>query len=171
MESSSAGEPVLTLDGAVERPRRLSLTDLAAIDARWQIPDVSAWAPSRKGTGVTLAGLLNLVGVRPAATHVTLHATADDFHASVPLAAVRERGFVIYQADGQPLPASAGGPFRFFIRDYLACHSAEVDECANVKFVDRIELTVGPGRDNRPHDDEQHAALHARETTPARIEE
>jgi hypothetical protein len=34
---------------------------------------------------------------------------------------------------------------------------------ANVKFVDRIELTADKGFDNRPHDGAEHAALHARE--------
>ena len=46
------------------------------------------------------------------------------------------------------------------IPDYAACHSAEVDECANVKFVDRLELSAQPGFDNRPHDDKAHEALH-----------
>ena len=106
------------------------------------------------------AGVLALVGVKSSAKYLTLHATADDFHASVPLEVVRERGILIYEVDGQPLPVSAGGPVRFYIPDYAACHSAEVDECANVKFVDRLELTAQPGQDNRPHDDKAHAALH-----------
>ena len=51
-------------------------------------------------------------------------------------------------------------PARFFIPDHAACHTDEVDECANVKFVDHIELTVGKGFDNRPEDDEEHERLH-----------
>ena len=31
-----------------------------------------------------------------------------------------------------------------------------------MKFVDRIELTAGKGRDNRPHDDAEHEKLHRR---------
>ena len=34
---------------------------------------------------------------------------------------------------------------------------------ANVKFVDRIELCVGRGQDNRPADDESHDELHQRQ--------
>ena len=133
---------------------------MAAIDAAYQIPDISRLDPKRKGRAVRLAGVLALVGVKPAAKYLTLHATADDFHASVPLEVVRERGILIYEVDGEPLPVSAGGPVRFYIPDYAACHSAEVDECANVKFVDRLELSAQPGRDNRPHDDKAHEALH-----------
>ena len=156
-------QPTLTINGEVERPRQLSRPDLAAIDAAYQVPDVSRLDPTRKGRAVRLAGLLALVGAKPSAKYLTLHATADDFHASVPLEAVRERGILIYEIDGQSVPVSAGGPVRFYIPDYAACHSAEVDECANVKFVDRLELSARLGRDNRPHDEKEHAALHQKE--------
>ena len=153
-------EARLIVEGEVERPGALAALDLAAIDARRQIADVSQIDPARSGVAVWLRGLLEHVGAKPTAAYLTLHASADDFHASIPLASVLDRGFIIYALEGHPLPASAGGPFRFFIRDYLACHSAEIDECANVKFVDRIELTASRGHDNRPHDDAAHAALH-----------
>lgn len=136
--------PRLVIDGEVERARALSIEDLSSFAEDRQISDVSAIEPTRRGRGVWLSGLLQAVGAKPSATHVTLHASADDFHAS------------------GPLPASAGGPFRFFIRDHAACQTAEVDECANVKFVDRIELTAGPGRDNRPRDEAEHAKLHGK---------
>ena len=76
---------------------------------------------------------------------------------------VRERAILIYKLDGKALPTSAGGPIRFFIPDFAACHTSEIDECANVKFVDRIEFSAAPGRDNRPHDEKEHAELHERE--------
>jgi DMSO/TMAO reductase YedYZ molybdopterin-dependent catalytic subunit len=94
---------------------------------------------------------------------LTLHASKDDFHASSPLAAVRDRAILIYRLDGRPLPETAGGPVRFFIPDFTACHTSEIDECANVKFVNRLEFSTGPGRDNRPHDEKEHAELHERE--------
>jgi DMSO/TMAO reductase YedYZ molybdopterin-dependent catalytic subunit len=153
----------LLVDGEVERPQSLSLADLAALDAAYQVADVSRLDPKRRGQAVTLAGILACVGVRPAAQYLTLHSAADDFHASIPLAAVRERAIVIYALDGAPLPAKAGGPLRFLIPDYAACQTDAIDECANVKFVDHIELSAQPGRDNRPHDEEEHAGLHRRE--------
>jgi DMSO/TMAO reductase YedYZ molybdopterin-dependent catalytic subunit len=153
-------ESTLTIDGEVQYPRQLSRADFAGIEAAYQVPDVSRLDPKRQGRAVRLAGVLALVNVKPAAKYLTLHATADDFHASVPLEVVRDRGVLIYELDGRPLPVSAGGPVRFYIPDHAACHSAEVDECANVKFVDRLELSAEPGLDNRPHDDKSHEALH-----------
>jgi DMSO/TMAO reductase YedYZ molybdopterin-dependent catalytic subunit len=156
----------LTIDGEVDRPAKFSRADLTALDARFQIADVSQFDPKRRGRAVKLAGLLELAGARSTAAWLTLHSSADDFHASVPLAAVRERAVLIFELDEVALPASAGGPFRFFIPDFAACHTADVDECANVKFVDRIELSRERGHDNRPADERQHAALHERESEP-----
>ena len=74
--------------------------------------------------------------------------------------AVRDRALVIYELNGEPLPEKSGGPFRFLIPDHTACHTSEVDECANVKYIDRIELSAERGQDNRPKDDDEHAKLH-----------
>lgn len=148
--------------GAVERPGTLSAADLAAIDTAGQI-DVGQLDSKRRGTAVRLAALLSHVGVQPAARYLTLHASADDFHASVPLDAVRDAAWLIYALDGGPLPVAAGGPIRFWIPDTAACRTEEVDECASVKFVDRIELSAARGFDNRPADEQAHAALHHRE--------
>jgi DMSO/TMAO reductase YedYZ molybdopterin-dependent catalytic subunit len=153
----------LTITGLVSASRQLSFADLAAIDARHQIADVSRIAQGKKGEAVTLAGILELVQPRAEAKYLGLHSTADNFHASIPLDAVRDKAIVIYALDGQPLPVKAGGPVRFFIPDHHACQTHEIDECANVKFVDAIELTSEMGFDNRPHDEQQHAALHAKE--------
>ncbi len=157
---SAHNQSRLVLDGEVEQACSFSAADLVLLATEHQILDVSALEPKRQGRAIWLAGLLQAARARPSATHITLHASADDFHASIPLAAVADRALLIYALGEGPLPASAGGPFRFFIRDHAACKTAEVDECANVKFVDRIELTAGPGHDNRPRDEAQHAKLH-----------
>jgi DMSO/TMAO reductase YedYZ molybdopterin-dependent catalytic subunit len=155
--------PLLRIDGLVERPLSLSFDDLAAIDARHQVLDVSRIDPKRAGDAVRLEGLLERAGAKSTAKYLGLHSERDDFHASIPLAAVRERAIVIYRLGGGPLPARAGGPARFYIPDFAACHTQEIDECANVKFVDHIELTADKGFDNRPHDAQQHADLHERQ--------
>lgn len=154
---------LLQIDGEVERTLALSFDDLAAIDVRHQVADVSRLDVKRRGDAVRLAGLLELAGVRTSARYITLHASSDDFHASIPLDAVRDRAILIYRLDGGSLPAKAGGPVRFFIPDFAACHTHEVDECANVKFVDRIELSATRGRDNRPEEERAHAELHRRQ--------
>jgi DMSO/TMAO reductase YedYZ molybdopterin-dependent catalytic subunit len=154
-------EPVvLRVTGEVARARELTFADLRAIDARHQVPDVGELAPGRRGEAVTLRGVLELVEPRAGAKYLGLHAAADDFHASIPLAPVWERGLLIYARDGRPLAPEAGGPARFFIPDHDACRASEIDECANVKFVDHLELTERPGFDNRPRDEAEHARLH-----------
>lgn len=156
----SNATPLLTIEGDVERRLVLSYADLAALPTEEQVADVSRFDPKRAGDAVRLSGLLALAGARPSAAWLTLNSSRDDFHASIPLAAVRDRAMLIYRLSGEPLPAAKGGPIRFLIPDFAACHTAEVDECANVKFVDRIELSPQRGYDNRPTEDEAHAELH-----------
>ena len=154
---------LLTISGQVEHPRHFTFADLAGVAAEYQVADVSRIVPGRQGDAVKLAGLLALARPQPGAIYLGLHSSTDDFHASIPLAAVADRALVIYRLNGQPLPVKAGGPVRFFIPDFAACHTSEIDECANVKFVDRIELSAAKGFDNRPHDGAEHEALHAKE--------
>ena len=157
--------PLLTIEGEVESPLALSFEELSAFAANHQVSDVSRIDPKRQGDALTLGGLLERVVPKPTVKYLTLHASRDDFHASIPLEAVRERAILIYRLAGEPLPVSAGGPVRFYSPDFAACHTSEIDECANVKFVDRIEFTAAPGKDNRPHDAAEHAELHEREGT------
>lgn len=154
---------VLRVDGEVEHPLALTLADLSRLPAQDQVKDVSRFHPTRKGDGVTLQALLDRAGPKSTASYLTLHATADNFAASIPLDAVRSEGIVVYQLDGHPLPVEKGGPIRFLIKDPAACNTDELDDCANVKFVDRIELTAGRGRDTRPHDEAEHEKLHEKE--------
>ena len=151
---------LLAIDGAVDNPLEVSWQQLRDLDPGCQVEDISSLVPGREGAAVTLAGLLELVQVQSDADYLGLHASRDDFHASIPLAVVVDRGLLVHSIHGQPLAVDAGGPFRFYIKDFAACQVAEVDECANVKFLDRIEFTIGKGHDNRPEDEESHQALH-----------
>jgi len=156
---------MLTISGEVQHPRLVTFNDLSAIPDEHQVIDVSRLIPGRQGDAVKLCGVLQLVQPQANAKYLSLHSSADNFHASIPLAAVADRALVIYRLNGQPLPAKAGGPVRFFIPDFAACHTAEIDECANVKFVDRIELTAEKGFDNRPHDGAAHEELHRKQNS------
>lgn len=154
---------ILRVSGEVASPQAMTYEDLASLNAEFQIPDVSEFAPSRNGRAVWLQGILDAAGATERAKFLGLHSSHDNFHASIPLTEVRERGFVIYQCNGEPLPREKGGPARFFIRDHAQCKTDEIDECANVKFVDHIELTAEKGFDNRPEDEDEHAKLHQKE--------
>ena len=152
--------PILTVDGLVERPIAFSIGDLDEIPEDGKVPDVSRYHASRRGSGVTLDAILALVRPRPDADYLTLHADRDDFHVSIPLGAVRAEGIVVYRLGDSGLDIPDGGPVRFLIRDPAACHTDELDDCANVKYLSRIELTARKGRDTRPETDDEHAALH-----------
>ncbi len=153
----------LVVDGAVENPLRLGFDDLAGLPAEDQIADVAQFHPGRQGHGVDLRAVLRLAQPRPEANYLTLHADRDDFHVSIPLEEIRPRGMIVYRLGDRPLDPTQGGPIRFLIRDPASCHSAELDDCANVKYLSRIELTIKKGRDTRPDDEAAHAALHAKE--------
>lgn len=162
--TDGAGGVVLVVDGAVANPLRLGFDDLAGLPEADQIPDVSPHHPGREGHGIDLRALLRLAGPKNEARFLTLHADRDDFHVSIALDAIRDRGMVVYRLGDGPLETSRGGPIRFLVRDPATCHTAELDECANVKYLSRIELTTGRGRDTRPEDEAAHAALHGRES-------
>jgi DMSO/TMAO reductase YedYZ molybdopterin-dependent catalytic subunit len=150
----------LIVDGAVEQPLELRAGDLAALPAGSQVRDVSRFHPKRQGDGVALEAILERARPQAEANYLTLHANRDDFHASIPLEAVRAEGIIVYHRGGAPLGTDQGGPFRFLIRDPAACHTDELDDCANVKYLTRIELSVQKGRDTRPSTDEDHLKLH-----------
>jgi len=159
-------EPIiLRIEGAVDRPLALRYDDLRAVPEADQVLDISRFHAGRKGDGVSLEALLRLAGPTANASYLTLHAGHDDFHVSIPLAAVRSEAIVVFRIGESPLGREQGGPIRFIIRDPAACHTHELDDCANVKYLDRIELTVGRGRDTRPADEGAHAALHEQQDT------
>ena len=157
-------EVLLTVDGSVDHPFAWSIADLEALPEADHVIDVSRFQPGRRGDGVTLESLLRQSKPRPEATYITLHANRDDFHVSVPLNALRDQAIIVYKVGDEPLVVADGGPIRLLIREPSACQAAELDECTNVKYLSRIELTVGRGRDTRPKDDAEHEALHRNQT-------
>ena len=150
----------LRISGEVQQECVLTYDDLRAIPQEFQVADFATIVPNRPGLALRLEGLLQVAKVKETAKYLGLHGSHDDFHASIPLAEVRDRGYVIYGQDDGPLPLEKGGPVRFFIPDHAQCKMDEIDECANVKFVDHMELTQAKGFDNRPTDEEAHARLH-----------
>jgi len=154
---------MLTITGHVENPVSLTFEQLGQLPAEAQVIDVSRFDPKRNGDAISLAAIVDLARPKQNVKYLGLHSSTDDFHASIPLAPILDRAFLIYRVGGAPLDVKAGGPFRFYIPNHKACRADEIDECANVKFVDKLEFTVEKGFDNRPHDEAEHADLHARQ--------
>ncbi|MEC9095062.1 MAG: molybdopterin-dependent oxidoreductase, partial [Planctomycetota bacterium] len=140
----------LRITGLIARELALNYEDFREISPEFLVDDIAAVMPGRDGQAITLLGLLSLCQPSEEAQFLGLHGSLDDFHASIPLDAVLERGLIQYGKDGQELDIQAGGPYRFLIPDHAACNTDEIDECANVKFLDHIEFTAERGFDNRP---------------------
>ena len=126
-----------------------------------QVADVSRFHPKRQGDGVALEAILERAGVAPGGE---LPDAARRPRRLPRLGPARSRS----AARGSSSTAWAtaawalehGGPIRFLIRDPAACHTDELDDCANVKYLSRIELTSRRGRDTRPTSEAEHEALH-----------
>ena len=93
-----------------------------------------------QGQGIRLKALLDVPALAINADHVTVHSGDGKYSACLTLAQALEWGFLVYELDGEPLPESKGGPFRL-VTPGLG------DLCANVKGVERIEVTIGTGTD------------------------
>lgn len=132
--------PRLRIEGAVDRPLTLGFEDLREMPAEAQVSDISRIDPARRGGGVALEAILRLASPHPSATKAILHADRDGFHVGLPLAPMRDRGVVVYRLDDGPMPPEKGGPFRMLVRGAAECHIEELDECANVKYLSRIEI-------------------------------
>lgn len=150
----------VSVSGLVEHPLELGHADLAALPG--QVDDVSTLAPGREGSAVRFTSVLEAASAQAGAEFVTLEADGG-FAASVPLAAVVGQALLLYALDGEPLPQEKGGPVRFLIPDPAACGTADVDTCANVKWLNSISLSTQRGRDMRPSTLRAHEALHEAE--------
>ena len=86
-----------------------------------------------------MADLLGDVEIDEGA-ELVLSSSTDGFSATLPLDAAVEVGLVWFAGTDGPLTKEQGGPFRFLIPNAAECKTAVLDTCANVKFVDRIEV-------------------------------
>lgn len=139
----------LTMDGEVQRPQEFSFEQLAGIEDRYQEVDMTRYGMKFPSDAVQLQGLLELVGVNSSAKFLNVHSSTDNFHACIALEPIRDTALLVYRLNGEPLEQKAGGPVRFFIPEHVPCKTGEYDACANVKFVDRIELLAERVVDSR----------------------
>ncbi len=130
----------LKIEGEVKVPQEFSFDQLAKFDDQQLVIDVRQFGFKHDADAVRLNALLEIVGVSSSAKIVRMQSLSDKFQASVPLEPVRDTALVIFRANGEPLDLKAGGPFRFFLPNHVPCQMGEIDACANVKFVDHIQL-------------------------------
>ena len=106
---------------------------------RTDLVELADFQPSRTGLAVPVAALLGEVESNDG-DELVLNSSTDGFCATLPLAAAAEVGLIWFAGADGPLTKEQGGPFRFFIPKAAECKTAVLDNCANVKFVDRIEV-------------------------------
>jgi hypothetical protein len=109
-------------------------------------------------TGIAIP--FKLLVIPTAGEFVNLEAKKDGFFASVPVKHIRDEAYIIFAKNGKQLTEKDGGPYRFYIPNPAACQMAEIDECVNVKYLDRITFSKHLGKDTRPKTKQEHKNLH-----------
>jgi len=131
----------LSVGGMVNKPMRLSLTDLRALPGASEYVTMECISNNVGGelmstgsfTGVRLRDLLAMTGPKPQGTWVAFKAR-DGYSESVPISLVDSAPeiLVAYDLDGAPLPTSHGYPARMIIPGHYGMKGP--------KWLDSIEL-------------------------------
>jgi DMSO/TMAO reductase YedYZ molybdopterin-dependent catalytic subunit len=133
----------LTVGGLVDKPMKLSLTDLRALGGGTEYVTMECVSNDVGGglmstgsfTGVRLSDILTLAAARPQGTWVAFTAR-DGYTESIPVSLVRGAPEIIvaYDLDGAPLPMSHGFPARIVIPGHYGMKGP--------KWLHRIDLVT-----------------------------
>ena len=133
----------LVIDGLVERPLSLGLTELKARPAQTQITKhdcVEGWTSIGEWTGVRLETLLEEAGLKPEAKYIVFHCfdaldqqeDGDRYYESIDLIDARHPQTILAWAmNGETLPVPHGAPLRLRVERQLGYKHA--------KYIRRIE--------------------------------
>ena len=131
----------VTVDGLVEQPLRLSMSDLSALDRTERELDLHCvWGWSRPGCrwgGVTGEAFLRHCRPRPEATCALFGAADSPYASCVRLEDVLD-GMLAWSLDGAPLAPQHGGPLRFVAPARLWGYKS-VKWLARVTFLEHFE--------------------------------
>ncbi|MFA7250229.1 MAG: molybdopterin-dependent oxidoreductase, partial [Dehalococcoidia bacterium] len=132
----------LAVDGLVERPLALTYQEITALPSEEFVRTLECISNEIGGdlistgqfTGVPLAAVLRMAGVRPGAA--VLHFTSvDGYTENMPIAkAMDPATFLVYRLDGEPLPPKHGFPLRVL--------GAGTYGMKNPKWLQRIEVVT-----------------------------
>jgi DMSO/TMAO reductase YedYZ molybdopterin-dependent catalytic subunit len=138
----------LKVDGLVERPTTLSYADL-----RTQLPQtqltkdfqcVTGWrVHDVHWQGVTLAALLDSVGVKAGATHLRFWSFDGVYTETLTMAQARRPDVIVaHEMLGKPVTQEHGGPVRLYVAPMYGYKSC--------KWLDRIEVVKNLDADTDP---------------------
>lgn len=136
----------LEIDGLVARPGSFCLAELKRLPARTQITHQACeegWSFIAEWTGVPLADMLNVVGVRPEARYVVFFPFDESWDSIDMGDAWHPQTLLAYAMNGEELPTAHGAPLRLRVARQLGYKS--------VKYLSRITVTdtlknIGSGR-------------------------
>ncbi len=143
----------LRIGGLVKRPLRLTLADIARLEARTQTTMHccdEGWSAIAQWTGVPLGLLLSSAGLLPTAQYVVFHCLdkkEEDsafYYESIDLFdAFHPQTILAYRMNGRALQVDYGAPLRLRVETQIGYK--------NAKYIDRIEVVdrldhIGHGR-------------------------
>jgi len=143
LEAGGFADYRLVIDGLVERPLALSLTELRARPAQSQITKhdcVEGWTSIGEWTGVRLETVLDEAGLKPEARFIVFHCfdaldqreDGDRYYESIDLIDARHPQTILAWAmNGETLPVPHGAPLRLRVERQLGYKHA--------KYIRRIE--------------------------------
>ena len=127
----------LVVDGMVDHPLTLSLSDLRSMPARSQITEVvceEGWSYVAEWIGTPLYNVLNEAGLRPHVRYVVYRSIQPEIWESIDMAdAFHPQTFLTLGMNNGELPVGFGGPLRLRLPRQLGYKS--------VKFVTHITAT------------------------------
>ena len=126
----------LTVDGLIARPLAFSLAELKRLPSRTQITHQACeegWSFIAEWTGVSLAYVLNLVGVHREAKYVVFFPFDESWDSLDMSDAWHPQTLLAYGMNGQELPPAHGAPIRLRVARQLGYKS--------VKYLSRITVT------------------------------
>ena len=127
----------LVVDGMVDHPLSLSLSDLRSMAVRSQITEVvceEGWSYIAEWIGTPLHQVLNEAGVHPQVRYIVYDSTEKDSWDSIDMAdALHPQTFLTLGMNDGDLPVKFGGPLRMRLPRQLGYKS--------VKFLTQITVT------------------------------
>ncbi|HEY4048739.1 MAG TPA: molybdopterin-dependent oxidoreductase [Acidobacteriaceae bacterium] len=127
----------LSVDGMVDRPASLSLSELKVLPVHSQITEVACeegWSYIAEWIGTPLIEVLNAAGLLPQARYIVYFSIDRDWWESIDMAdALHPQTFLTWGMNDGDLPVSFGGPLRLRVPRQLGYKS--------VKYITRITAT------------------------------
>ncbi|TWT62170.1 molybdopterin-dependent oxidoreductase [Rubinisphaera italica] len=109
----------------------------------YQVPDISKFIPGRPGRGLKFRSLLE--SLKPEGVDIeliSLKASHDQFEKSIQWQLIPVGAVLVYEIHGEEIPLEKGGPFRLYVPGTVVCGQAELDNCVNIKHLDRIDVEL-----------------------------